>query len=84
MAKPKQETLVEEYQDSISVWTNEPLKEVEAISNIEGVNAALVTSTGNPIYVYVDPRYSAAEIADEIRALLTADVPDIFKEGLGE
>jgi hypothetical protein len=84
MAKPKQETLVEEYQDSISVWTNEPLKEVEAISNIEGVNTALIAGGINPIYVYVDPRYSVAEIAKEIRALLTANVPDVFEEGLGE
>jgi hypothetical protein len=80
MAKLKQETLVEEYQDSISVWTNEPLKEVETISNIEGVDTALIAGGTNPIYVYVDPRYSVAEIADEIRVLLTADVPDIFKE----
>lgn len=34
----------------------------------------------SPIRVYVDPRYSQKEVAEEIRELLEAGVPDVFKE----
>jgi len=79
MAKPKQEILVERYLRSVSVWTNNPIGDFEEVSRIEGVDNVLICS-GNHLHVCVDPRYDISEVADEIEALLTSKVPDIFKE----
>lgn len=79
MAKPKQAHLVEECETGITVWTNDPEGDFKEIKRIEGVSNAIM-SGDNPICVYVDPRYSLADIAEEIRQLLKAEIPDVFRE----
>lgn len=78
MAKPKQETIVQEFPGGcIHIWTSEPEKEIEAVKRIEGVTFA---GLGNgQILVTTDPRYDQKEIAEEIRELLKSPIPDIFK-----
>ncbi len=66
--------------NNILVWTTQPEKEVSEIGNIEGVSNAKMVTARNPIFVTVDPRYDIKEIAAEIERLLTAEVPDVFKE----
>lgn len=80
MAKPKRRFLVEEVPHSITVWTDNPVSDLAEIKTIEGINTVMMADGCNPIYVYVDPRYSQKEVAEEIRELLEARVPDIFKE----
>lgn len=63
----------------INVWIDKPTEAATEIMSIEGVTACEVSVNG-PLYIMVDPRYDAQEVAGEIRMLLTAEVPDIFKE----
>lgn len=79
MAKPKQTFLVEEYSNTIAIWANNPVIDFIEIKRIEGVSTILMLD-GNPIRVCVDPRYDQKEVAEEIRELLAAEVPDVFKE----
>ena len=79
MAKPKQEHLVEvTLSGTIHIWTNDPRGVHGEIAESEGVLSAVMVS-GNPIFVYVDPRYSKNDIAEEIRTLLASEVPSVFK-----
>ncbi len=55
---------------SIDIYTNEPGKEITGIEKIEGISSIMLFPSGNPTIVYVDPRYSVDEVADEIRTLL--------------
>ena len=49
------------------------------VKDIEGITwADLLFNTA--IMVHTDPRYDVNEIRDEIYELLTAKVPDVFKE----
>lgn len=96
MAKLKRKFLVEEHPNCINVWTDNPASVIVEIKRIEGVNTAYLANVfveikriegintarydGNPVSVYVDPRYSQKEIADEIKELLKVEVPDVFKE----
>ena len=49
------------------------------MKDIEGITwADLLFNTA--IMVHTDPRYDVNEIRDEIYELLTAKVPDVFKE----
>jgi hypothetical protein len=79
MAKPKQSVLVNVCSNhNIIVWTDHPERDIKDIAGIEGVTRATIYS-GNPIFLSIDPRYSADEIAAEIENLLTAEIPDVFK-----
>jgi hypothetical protein len=81
MAKPKRKTLIKVLPpDNITVWTDEPAKELKLLASIEGVDHINLIGSGNPIYIKIDPRYDLKEVAAEITDLLTAEVPDIFKE----
>jgi hypothetical protein len=81
MAKPKQKTLIKVLPpDNITVWTDEPTKELKEINAIEGVDYVNLIGGENPIYIKIDPRYDLKEIAAEIKDLLKAEVPDVFKE----
>lgn len=45
---------------------------------LEGAKTQIMLD-GNFIHVYVDPRYDQKEVAEEIRELLAARDPDVFK-----
>ena len=80
MAKPKQATLIRAYTSNrITVWTNEVSRVIEEISEVEGINL-VVSGNGSAIFLYTDPRYDVDEIADEIRLLLSSEVPSVFRE----
>ncbi len=77
MAKPKQEVLVEVFaKSSLEVWASSV--NVDEISSIEGILE--VHKRTNNAFVTCDPRYDIEEIAQEVRDLLLAEVPDVFKE----
>jgi hypothetical protein len=52
----------------------------DAVRDIVGIKGVIYALPGNPVWVKVDPRYDVQEVADEIEALLTAEVPDVFDE----
>jgi hypothetical protein len=75
MAKPKRKTLIEIHPpDNITVWTDEPAKELKTINAIEGVAFVNLIGGENPIFIKIDPRYDLKEVAAEITDL------HIFKE----
>jgi hypothetical protein len=80
MAKPKHKFLVKEHEFSITVWTDNLVSDFAEIKTIEGTDTVLILNGKNPINIYVDPRYDLKEIAEEIRELLTARIPDVFRE----
>lgn len=81
MAEPKVQLLVvhsaavEERPHCIIIWTDNPARDFVKIKRIEGANTVMML-----IRVCVDPRYDPQEMAEEIRELLAAEVPDVFKE----
>ncbi len=82
MAKPKQKVLVDimvNLFEPIRVWIDNPGDALRDISTIEGIVRCRVCTDG-PIRIMVDPRYDTQEIAQEIRDLLAAEVPEVFKE----
>lgn len=80
MAKPKQAVLVDIiFNGIVDVWTDDRKKALRDILSIEGVATAQDVSDGC-ISLTIDKRYDTIEVADEIRELLSAEVPDIFKE----
>lgn len=82
MAKPKQKVLVEVTSriipEPIAVWVDNPGEALQDILGIEGILQGRAV-IGGPIRVTVDPRYDTEEIAGEIRELLNAEVPDVFR-----
>lgn len=82
MAKPKQKILIEVFHrgGEMHIWSSDKEQDATTIKDIEGVDAVFTRQTMNLISVYVDPRYDINEIATEIEALLTAEVPPIFRE----
>ncbi|KKK63067.1 hypothetical protein LCGC14_2998050 [marine sediment metagenome] len=80
MAKPKHKFLVKENEFSITVWTDSLVSDLAEIKTIEGTDTVLMLNGKNPISVFLDPRYDLKEIAEEIRELLTARIPDVFRE----
>lgn len=83
MAKPKVKVLVNVTKDPvlpIEVWVNDLHQATVDIVDIEGVRGVSYMFDSLPIRVMIDKRYDVKEIADEIYVLLTAEVPDIFKE----
>jgi len=81
MAKPKKDVIVEVlHNKSIRVWCNNPGQVVTELKTIEGITSILYLSTFGSIHLSTDPRYDISEIAQEIEELLTAEVPDVFKD----
>jgi hypothetical protein len=83
MAQKTQDVLVlvvGNHVEPINIWLDNPTEVISDILSIEGV---LTCSTINapPLRVMVDPRYNTQEVAEEIETLLTADIPDVFKQG---
>jgi hypothetical protein len=64
--------------EPINVWVDNPTENVYDILSIEGVTNCRIGVSG-PLYIMVDPRYDVQEVADEIKTLLTASVPEVFK-----
>lgn len=80
MAKPKQSVIVKTRNgNGIDVWVDRPAKAIEAILKVEGVSLALIPN-GSNIFIWIDPRYDEEEIADEIRILLSSEVPSVFMD----
>lgn len=77
MAKPQKEYHVEVMLKSkvISIWCDK--RHWNDLTIIEGIEQAF--SMNNRLDLYIDPRYSIDEIANEIEELLSAQVPDVFK-----
>lgn len=82
MAKPKVKILVECDDNSrhIKVYCDNPTEAVWELKNIEGIQQVIYSLSFPCISVWCDPRYDREEIAQEIRDLLTAEVPDAFRE----
>jgi len=80
MAKQKQSVLIKSSTDTdrFVVWIDEAERWKDEIKSTEGVCYVMAQDTR--IDVFIDPRYSKDEIAKEIKQLLIADVPKIFKE----
>jgi hypothetical protein len=80
MAKPKVEVIVNVVQQkNIEIYCSNAESAVKELRDIEGVT--WVASLSNTIIiVHTDPRYDVNEIRDEIYELLTAKVPDVFKD----
>lgn len=83
MAKPKQAVLVNVTTnpvEPIAAWVNNSHDEaIQDILTVEGVTNCRA-SIGGPIRIMIDQRYDTQEVADEIRGLLSAEVPDVFKD----
>ncbi len=76
MAKPMTEIIVTVHTyNLISVWPDDIEETCRTIESIEGVLEAIPVS---PILVKPDKRYDLNEIANEIKELLTAKVPEAF------
>lgn len=83
MAKPKVKIIVEVILDAvypIKIFCDDPAKVSKEISEIEGVLQILLIDSKGPIRCAVEPRYDINEVAEEIKTLLLAEVPDVFKE----
>lgn len=77
MAKPKQKVLVKIFaKSSLEVWASSV--NIDEISSIEGILE--VHKRTNNAFVVCDPRYDIKEIAQEVRDLLLAEVPDVFRD----
>ncbi len=80
MAKPKVKHLVQVKHDKhIFIYTDENQETLSEIQSIEGIKF-VVSGPTIPILLTIDPRYSAEEIAQEIRDILADEVPSVFKE----
>jgi len=87
MAKPKISNLVEVLNATatmgssvLHIWCDNPGQVIAEIARLEGIDNTMLFSNGKMIRATIDPRYDAEEIAQEIRDLLAADVPEAFKE----
>lgn len=80
MAKPKVKVLVKESGSTfLEVYCDDPRQAIQDIMSIEGILDIYYSQLGC-IAVGCDPRYDRAEIAQEIKDLLTAEVPAAFME----
>ena len=77
MAKPKVDVLVKVFAShAIEVWASP--KDTDEIKLGGGITEIFKSVNGT--LIICDPRYDTEEIAQEIRDLLSAKVPDVFKE----
>ncbi len=82
MAKPKMEVLVAVIAnpaEQISVWIDNAKAHLSDIASIEGVKSLRLVDAAK-VRITVDMRYDKSEVAQELRELLTAEVPSIFRE----
>ncbi len=80
MANRKRDVKVELLPVSgIHVWADTSDAIINGIKGIEGVVYVEVHSV-LPMFVSTDPRYSTTEIAEEIKQLLSSEVPKAFLE----
>lgn len=82
MAKPKVSVLVQEMPapNCLSVYCDDLQGVVADINSIEGVASVTCFAFTKFLSVVCDPRYDRAEIAQEIRDLLTSEVPEVFRD----
>jgi 16S rRNA G966 N2-methylase RsmD len=67
------------YPGGIQIWIDNAKQYLSEVSEVEGVDS-ISLPTRNPIFVYVDPRYDKNEVANEIKILLSSNVPSVFRE----
>jgi len=82
MAKPEIEILVEVLDNPIQpirVWISCAKLHLTDVASVEGISHIFLEGE-TEISVMIDKRYKASEVADELRELLGAEVPDIFRE----
>lgn len=82
MAKPKIKVLVEVIKnpvEPIRIWIDNAKAHLSDIASVEGVSN-IWHDKQNSIKIMIDKRYDVDEIAQELRELLTAEVPDIFRD----
>ena len=78
MANRKQDVVVKLLSDKgIQLWADTASDVFKDIKDIEGVEYVQVRSI-MPIFISIDPRYSAVDIAKEIKQLLSSEVPKAF------
>lgn len=63
----------------IRIWVSDPEQHLADCESVEGV-AMVNYLSGGPIFIIVDPHYDVQEVAAELEELLTAEVPDVFRE----
>ncbi len=81
MAKAKQEVLVESMSgDGLNIFIDDPEIHLKDIQSIQGVSQVSLSVFSKFICAVTDPRYNKSEVAQEIRKLLTAEVPQVFRE----
>lgn len=81
MAKPKVEVIVNIIRvDLIEVFCSDRDNVVVEIAGIEGIIHVSHLAGAGCIHILTDPRYDINELRDEIYQLLTASIPDVFRE----
>lgn len=83
MAKQKRKVFIDVIFSSVGtliVYCDRPREVISEVAGIEGVRDAFVGFDGR-LLVLTDPRYDVQEVITEIEELLTAEVPDVFREG---
>lgn len=81
MAKPKQRFLIKKLDGHVHLYIDDAGGQVADILMIEGVTGAYIPSHNvNLMLIDIDPRYDVSEVAAEIEGLVTAEVPDVFRE----
>lgn len=87
MAKPKQRILIKKFEfkgivtKAVNLYIDDAAGQLADVLTIEGVTEAYVSSHNvNLMLIDVDPRYDLDEVGAEIESLVTAEVPDVFRE----
>lgn len=82
MAKPKTNLVIKvsELSGYIDVWCIDTQSVIGEISRIEGVVKVYIMVHDGHLSVSTSPLYDVNEIAQEIKELLSSEVPDVFKE----
>lgn len=82
MAKPEPSILVEIRNNPlwpIRIWLDDAKLHLTDIVSVKGVYR-IFPEGETRISVMIDRRYKVNEVADELRELLGAEVPDVFRE----
>ncbi len=83
MAKPKMKVLVEVVRNQVEpirVWVSDAKTHLNDIASVEGITHISLYGESE-VTIMIDKRYDKDEIAQELRELLTAEVPSVFREG---
>jgi hypothetical protein len=79
MAKPKRKLIIKKCNDIMFyVYYINPTIAIQAIRTIEGIQ--YTGMEGDAVDVWINPLYDVDDIIQEVKDLLLAEVPDIFKE----